>query len=148
MADTKKLAKALGNLLADSYVLYLKTQNYHWNVTGSNFAALHLLFEQQYTDLQAAVDVIAERIRALGHYAPGSFGIYSKMTNITEAGDKVPNANGMLKNLAKDQQAILKTAQKALDEAKKADDEVTVSLISDRMTIHEKNAWMLESSAK
>ena len=145
-ADKKSVKDALEKLLADSYILYLKTQNYHWNVTGPNFAALHLLFEQQYTDLQLAVDTIAERIRALGYFAPGSFAAYSKLANIKEAGGNTPDANTMLKNLAKDQETIVKTSLKVLEAARAADDEITISLISDRMTIHEKNAWMLESS--
>ena len=144
--NNSKLVKSLSSLLADSYVLYLKTQNYHWNVTGPNFASLHMLFMQQYTDLQTAIDLLAERIRALGHPAPGSFAAYNKLSSIKDASDNVPDANTMLQNLVNDQKTILKTALKALAEAKKIDDEATTSMISDRIDVHEKNAWMLESS--
>lgn len=143
---SEKLTEELSKLLADSYTLYLKTQNYHWNVTGPQFASLHALFETQYTDLQTAVDDIAERIRALGKPAPGSFAAFSKLSSIEEANDNTPDANTMVQNLANDQRTIIKTAQSALKQAKEIDDEVSIGLIADRMTVHEKNAWMLDSS--
>jgi starvation-inducible DNA-binding protein len=132
-------------VLANSYTLYLKTQNFHWNVTGPQFRSLHLLFEEQYTDLQAAVDEIAERIRSLGGTAPGSFAHFLKLTAIKEA-DSVPDADAMVKALAADQDVIIASLQKTLESAQKAGDEVTVGMVTDRMTIHEKNRWMLKSS--
>jgi starvation-inducible DNA-binding protein len=131
--------------LADSYVLYLKTQNYHWNVTGPYFKSLHLMFEEQYNDLFTAVDLIAERIRALGEKAPGSFSIYSKLTNIKE-GDENIDSNAMVKELANDQDIIVNTLTNTLKEAQSVSDEVTVGILTDRIEIHQKNAWMLKSS--
>lgn len=143
--SNKPVSNALKTVLADSYTLYLKTQFFHWNVTGPHFKSLHLLFEEQYTDLQAAVDEIAERIRALGDTAPGSYKAFAKLTGITEA-DDVPEAMSMVKTLAKDQDIILDSLQKTLEAAQKAGDEVTVGIVTDRMTVHEKNRWMLKSS--
>ena len=139
------VAKALKHLLADNYTLYLKTQNYHWNVTGPNFRSLHLMFEEQYTDLTAANDVLAERIRSLGEQAPGSFKAFGALSTIKES-DTVPGADAMVKELAKDQDKILKTLKTALEAAQKTGDEVTVGMVTERMTIHEKNRWMLQSS--
>lgn len=132
-------------VLADSYVLLLKTQNYHWNVTGPNFQALHLMFENQYNDLFNAIDLIAERIRSLGDLAPGSFAHYEKITNISE-NDKKIDAHDMVKDLANDQQKIISSLMRVLKEAQKIGDEVTLSMMSDRIEIHQKNAWMLNSS--
>lgn len=143
--SNKPVSEALKTVLADSYVLYLKTQNFHWNVTGPQFRSLHLLFEEQYTDLQAAVDEIAERIRALGDTAPGSFKQFLKLTGIKESED-TPEASAMVKALAKDQDVLVASLQKALEAAQKAGDEVTAGLVTDRMTVHEKNRWMLKSS--
>lgn len=137
--DTLKIA------LADSYILYLKTQNYHWNVTGPSFNSLHLMFETQYNDLFAGIDILAERIRALGEKAPGSFASYSKITNIKE-GDENKSATEMVKDLAQDQDVIIKTLNKVLKEAQNIGDEVTVGIVTDRLEIHQKNAWMLRSS--
>ena len=131
--------------LADSYILYLKTQNYHWNVTGPNFKSFHLMFEEQYNDLFTAVDLIAERIRALGAKAPGSFAAYSQITNIKE-GDENLDADTMLQELAADQEIIVKSLTKALKAAQEVEDEVTVGIMTDRIEIHQKNAWMLRSS--
>ena len=131
--------------LADSYMLYLKTQNYHWNVTGANFKSFHLMFEEQYNDLFTAVDLIAERIRALGIKAPGSFAKYSKITNITEGNEDL-KADDMVKELAQDQDIIVRTLTKTLKAAAAIDDEVTVGIMTDRIEIHQKNAWMLRSS--
>lgn len=143
--SNKPVSEALKTVLADSYTLYLKTQNFHWNVTGPQFRSLHLLFEEQYTDLQGAVDEVAERIRALGDTAPGSFKNFLKLSGIKEA-DDVPEATAMVKTLAKDQDVILASLKKALDAAEKAGDDVTIDLMTQRMTIHEKNRWMLNSS--
>ncbi len=142
---TDKLAKALNQVLADSYTLYLKTHNYHWNVTGPHFSSLHILFENQYNEIALAVDVIAERIRALGHHAPGSYAEFGKLTTITEAPAKPPKAMEMVKQLAGDQHKVVKAAHAALKEAEALDDDPTVDLMTQRMALHEKNAWMLES---
>lgn len=143
--SNQPVAEALKTVLADSYTLYLKTQNFHWNVIGPQFRSLHLLFEEQYTDLQTAVDEVAERIRSLGEAAPGSFADFLKRTGIKEA-ENIPDAEIMVKTLAGDQDIILASLKKALEAAQKAGDEVTIGMITDRMTIHEKNRWMLKSS--
>lgn len=139
------VTEALKSVLANSYVLYLKTQNFHWNVTGPNFHSLHLMFEEQYTDLQTAIDEIAERIRALGEHAPGSFAAFLKLASIKEEND-VPSAAQMVEQLAKDHSTLLDSLQKLLAVSQKAHDEATASLASDRITIHEKFRWMLQSS--
>ena len=140
------VAQTLKTVLADSYTLYLKTQNYHWNVTGPNFHSLHVMFEEQYTDLAVANDDIAERIRALGEVAPGSYKAFSKLATVKEADDTPPDASTMVKHLAQDQTVLLASLQDALEAAQKAGDEVTVGMVSERMTVHEKNRWMLQSS--
>ena len=139
------VAEQLEKLLADSYALYLKTQNYHWNVEGPNFRPLHLLFEEQYTDLATAIDDIAERIRALGKKAPGTWKAYQALTTIKD-GDEMADAHTMVKELADDQQVIDTTLKQALKAAQEAEDEVTIGLIVDRMSVHEKARWMLNSS--
>ena len=141
----KNTIDSLKIVLSDSYVLYLKTQNYHWNVTGPYFKSLHVMFEEQYNDLFTAVDLIAERIRALGEKAPGSFAIYSKLTNIEE-GNENTDSDYMVKDLATDQDIIVKTLTNALKEAQAVSDEVTVGILTDRIEIHQKNSWMLKSS--
>ena len=140
----KAIAHGLSVLLADTYTLYLKTHNYHWNVTGPMFQTLHTLFETQYNELALAVDEIAERIRALGEFAPGSYKEYAKLTSIKEA-DGIPSAEEMIKDLVKGQEAIAKTARSIVPVADDASDEVTLDLLTQRMTVHEKNAWMLRS---
>jgi len=140
----KAIASGLSVLLADSYTLYLKTHNYHWNVTGPMFQTLHTLFETQYTELAVAVDDIAERIRALGEFAPGSYKEYAKLTSIKEA-EGIPSAEEMIKDLVKGQEAIAKTARSIVPVADEAADEVTLDLLTQRMTVHEKTAWMLRS---
>ena len=140
----KAIAHGLSVLLADTYTLYLKTHNYHWNVTGPMFQTLHTLFETQYTELAIAVDDIAERIRALGEFAPGSYKAYASLTSLKEA-DCIPTAEEMIKDLVKGQEAIAKTARSIVPVADGASDEVTLDLLTQRMTIHEKNAWMLRS---
>lgn len=140
----KKVIEALKKLLADNYTLYLKTQNYHWNVTGSSFNSLHLLFEALYTDLFNANDLIAERIRALGEKAPGSFKDFLKLTDIKEE-TGYPKATEMVKNLAKDQETITATAEALLQAAEEAGDEPTVDLAIGRQEVHQKNHWMLKA---
>jgi starvation-inducible DNA-binding protein len=142
---SKKVVENLKALLADNYTLYLKTQNFHWNVTGPNFQSLHQLFMAQYTDLFNANDAIAERIRSLGSKAPGTFKEFSKLATIKEASGDI-SAKQMLAELIKDQNAILKTLRKLADSADDVDDEVTEGMAVARMEIHEKNRWMLESS--
>jgi starvation-inducible DNA-binding protein len=142
--DRQQIAEGLSRLLADTYTLYLKTHNFHWNVTGQLFNTLHLMFEQQYTELATAVDEIAERIRALGFPAPGSYGQYGKLTNISEASG-VPSAEEMIAQLARDQEIVARTAREVFPAADKAHDEPTADLLTQRMQIHEKTAWMLRS---
>ena len=139
-----EIADGLSALLADSYSLYLKTHNYHWNVTGPQFNTLHMMFETQYTELATAVDEIAERIRALGVKAPGSYSEFAKLTSIEE-GTGNENAEEMIRQLAIGQEAVVRTAREAFPAADKANDEPTADLLTQRMQIHEKNAWMLRS---
>ena len=142
--DRLAIAAGLSRLLADTYTVYLKTHNYHWNVTGPMFNTLHTMFEEQYTELAAAVDLIAERIRALGVFAPGSFAEFSELTNITEESG-APTAEEMISQLVSDQEAIVRTAREIFPLAEKASDETTADLLTQRMQIHEKTAWMLRS---
>jgi len=139
------VAQSLKVVLADSYVLYLKTQNYHWNVTGPNFKSLHMLFEEQYTDLAMAIDEIAERIRTVGDKAPGSFKAFLDITTLAEAKDGL-DANAMVEDLSESGKQIVASLKNALKVAQETDDEVTVGLIAERMTVHEKNGWMLRAS--
>ena len=142
--DRQKIADGLSQLLADSYTLYLKTHNYHWNVEGPLFNTLHLMFEQHYTELATAVDEIAERIRALGVKAPGSYAAYSTLTSVNEGtGDE--SAEDMIRELVKGQETVVRTAREAFAAAEAASDEPTADLLTQRMQIHEKNAWMLRS---
>ena len=140
----REISQGLAKLLADSYTLYLKTHNYHWNVTGPMFNTLHLMFEQQYLELATAVDVIAERIRALGEPAPGSYRAYAKLTSIEEE-EAVPGAEEMIRQLVKGQEAVVRTARSVFPAAEAAHDEPTADLLTQRMQVHEKNAWMLRS---
>jgi starvation-inducible DNA-binding protein len=142
--ERKAIAEGLSRLLADTYTLYLKTHNFHWNVTGPMFNTLHLMFEQQYTELALAVDLIAERIRALGFPAPGSYGQYAKLSSIKEE-DGVPVANEMIRQLVAGQEAVVRTARNVFPTVDKANDEPTADLLTQRMQVHEKNAWMLRS---
>ena len=142
--DREAIATGLSRLLADSYTLYLKTHNYHWNVTGPQFNTLHQMFEDQYTELATAVDEIAERIRALGVRAPGSYNEFGSLTTISEGtGDET--AEEMIRQLAVGQETIVRTARESFPAADKAHDEPTADLLTQRMQIHEKNAWMLRS---
>lgn len=138
------VTRALTRLLADSYVLFLKTQNYHWNVTGPNFNGLHLMFETQYQDLFAAIDEIAERLRALGVAAPGSFAAFGKLTDIKEE-TGTPNATQMIKALVRDQETIATTLQELIDAAADADDDATEDLAIGRLQMHQKHHWMLKA---
>ena len=142
--DREAIAAGLSRLLADSYTLYLKTHNYHWNVTGPQFNTLHQMFEEQYTELAAAVDEIAERIRALGVKAPGSYQEYAELTRIEEGTGEEP-AEEMIRQLAVGQETVVRTAREAFPAADKAHDEPTADLLTQRMQLHEKNAWMLRS---
>lgn len=141
----EEVAKGLCALLADSYTLYLKTQNFHWNVTGPHFQALHALFETQYTDLATAIDEIAERIRALGFPAPGSYAEFAKLTNLEEASGAM-NAEAMVRSLVLGQEKIIARVRDILPIAEKDNDAATVDLLTRRTETHEKNAWMLRSS--
>jgi starvation-inducible DNA-binding protein len=146
--DRKAIAEGLSHLLADTYTLYLKTHNFHWNVEGPMFNTLHLMFEQQYTELAAAVDLIAERIRALGFPAPGSYTAFARLATVKEAADATPDAAEMIRLLAKDQEQVAKTARQVFPTVEKAGDEPSADLLTQRMQIHEKTAWMLRAMAK
>jgi len=138
------IADGLSRLLADTYTLYLKTHNFHWNVTGPQFNTLHQMFETQYTELATAVDEIAERIRALGYPAPGSYSAYAKLSTVREA-EGVPSAREMLEALAADQATVVRTARQVFPLADEARDEPTADLLTQRMQVHEKTGWMLSA---
>jgi len=142
--DRKAIAEGLSRLLADSYMVYLKTHNYHWNVTGKLFHSLHEMFEEQYTELAEAIDVIAERIRALGYRAPGSFREYTEITSIEEDTDR-PEALEMVRRLAVDNETIIRTAREVLPACDEAGDEASIDLLTQRLDVHSKTAWMLRS---
>lgn len=142
--DRRSIADGLSRLLADTYTLYLKTHSFHWNVTGPMFNTLHTMFEQQYTELALAVDQIAERIRALGMPAPGSYKQYADLTSISEE-TGTPPAEAMIRQLVQGHEAVARTARKVFPLAEKANDEPTADLLTQRMQIHEKTAWMLRS---
>lgn len=142
--DRKAIGDGLGKLLADSYTLFLMTHNFHWNVTGPQFNSLHTLFEEQYTELFAAVDEIAERMRSLGLSAPGSFKAFGELASFEIPAD-VPRAEDMIAQLVKGQEAVVRTARTTFSVAEKADDQPTQDLLTRRMELHEKNAWMLRS---
>jgi len=143
-ADRAKIAQGLSRLLADTYTLYLKTHNFHWNVTGPMFQTLHLMFEQQYNELALAVDLIAERIRALGFPAPGTYGEFTKLSSIKETSG-VPKAEDMIRDLVAGQEAVVKTARSVFPLVEKVNDEPSADLLTQRMQVHEKTAWMLRS---
>ncbi len=142
--DRKNMAHGLAILLADTYTLYLKTHGFHWNVTGPLFNTLHLMFEQQYTEMAGAVDLIAERIRALGWPAPGSYAQFATLTTISEE-ISVPSAEAMIAQLVEGQEIVLRTARAAFSLAQIANDQASSELLTQRMQWHEKNAWMLRS---
>ncbi len=142
--DRAAIAEGLSRVLADTYTLYLKTHNYHWNVTGPMFQTLHLLFETQYNELALAVDLVAERIRALGYPAPGTYSDYARLSTIKEKAG-VPKAADMIRDLVAGQEAVVRTARKVFPLVDKASDEPSADLLTQRMQVHEKNAWMLRS---
>ena len=142
--DRDEITQGLSRLLADTYTLYLKTHNYHWNVTGPMFNTLHLMFETQYNELALAVDQVAERIRALGHVAPGTYAAYVKLSSIKE-NEGIPKATDMIRELVAGQEAIVRTARSIFPAAERASDEATADLLTQRIQLHEKTAWMLRS---
>lgn len=142
--NRKEIAQGLGRLLADSYTLYLKTHNYHWNVTGPMFQTLHLMFEEHYTELAAAVDEIAERIRALGEYAPGSYTAFAKLSSVKEE-NEVPSAHEMIRNLVVAHETVVRTCREVFPLAQKGEDEASCDILTQRIHTHEKTAWMLRS---
>ncbi|HLU77529.1 MAG TPA: Dps family protein [Burkholderiales bacterium] len=142
--ERMKIAEGLSRLLADTYTLYLKTHNFHWNVTGPMFNTLHLMFEEQYTELATAVDEIAERIRALGVPAPGTYKDYARLSSVKET-EGVPSANEMVQDLVEGQEAVTRTAREVFEVAEKANDQPTADLLTQRMQVHEKTAWMLRT---
>lgn len=141
------IVQGLSRLLADTYVLYLKTHSFHWNVEGPMFQTLHQMFMEQYTETWNAVDLIAERIRSLGEYAPGTYREYARLTRIKET-EAVPRAEEMVRLLIEGQEAVVRTAREALSVADEANDQPTLDLLTQRMQVHEKNAWMLRSLLK
>lgn len=142
--DRSSIVDGLSHLLADTYTLYLKTHNFHWNVTGPMFQTLHLMFETQYTELAMAVDLIAERIRALGSFAPGTYTEFARLSSVKEP-DGIPAAKEMIRQLVRDQEAVVRTARSIFPVVDQAGDEPTADLLTQRMQVHEKTAWMLRS---
>ena len=139
--DRQQIAEGLGKLLADTYSLYLKTHNFHWNVTGPMFQTLHLMFEAQYNELALAVDLIAERIRSLGFPAPGTYSEFAQLSSIKETAG-VPKAQDMIRLLVEGQEAVVRTARSLYPVVEKASDEATADLLTQRIQLHEKTAWM------
>ena len=142
--ERNEIAEGLAKLLADSYTLYLKTHNFHWNVTGPFFQTLHTMFEEQYIELAEAVDVIAERIRALGIYAPASYKRFSELTSIKDQ-DEVPNWKSMVQELVAGHETVVRTARVIIPKAAEVHDEASADLLTQRIQLHEKTAWMLRS---
>jgi starvation-inducible DNA-binding protein len=142
--DRAAISEGLSRVLADSYTLYLKTHNFHWNVTGPLFNTLHLMFEAQYTELALAVDLVAERIRSLGHHAPGSYREFGALTSIAEA-DGTPSATEMIRQLIEGNEAVARTARAVHATADAANDQPSADLLTQRLQVHEKTAWMLRS---
>jgi len=143
--DRAAIAEALSRLLADTYTLYLTTHNFHWNVKGPMFNALHKMFMTQYSELWNAVDPIAERIRALGHAAPGSYGQFGKLSSVADAPAEPPKALDMVSTLVKGHEAVARTAREIFPLVEKAEDQPTMDLLTQRLNVHEKTAWMLRS---
>jgi len=143
--DRAAIAGGLAKLLADTYTLYLTTHNFHWNVTGPMFNTLHAMFMAQYTELWNAVDPIAERIRSLGHPAPGSYGQFSQLSSLKDAPAQPPKALEMVRILVEGHEAVARTARSIFPQADKAGDEPTADLLTQRLTVHEQTAWMLRS---
>jgi len=142
--DRQSIVDGLSRMLADTYTLYLKTHNFHWNVTGPMFQTLHLMFETQYNELALAVDLIAERIRALGSPAPGTYAEFARLSTVKEPSG-VPSAQDMIRQLVQDQEAVVRTARLLFKAVDQAGDEPTADLLTQRMQVHEKTAWMLRS---
>ena len=142
--DRSEIAQGLSRLLADTYTLYLKTHHFHWNVTGPMFQTLHLMFETQYNELALAVDLVAERIRALGFPAPGTYSEFARLSSIKETSG-VPKAEEMIKLLVEGQEAVVRTARSLFPVAERVTDEATADLLTQRIQLHEKTAWMLRS---
>jgi len=142
--DRRSIVDGLSRLLADTYTLYLKTHNFHWNVTGPMFQTLHLMFETQYNELALAVDLIAERIRALGSPAPGTYSMFAALSTVQEP-DGVPPAEEMIRQLMQDNETVTRTAHLMFKAVDQAGDEPTADLLTHRMQVHEKTAWMLRS---
>ncbi len=142
--DRREIAEGLSRLLADTFTLYLKTHNFHWNVTGPMFQTLHLMFEEQYNELWTANDAIAERIRALGHFAPATYKEFARLTSIAEE-DGVPAATQMIRQLVEGHETAARTARSVITTAEQAGDAPTADLLTERLQIHEKTAWMLRS---
>ncbi|MFC3117041.1 Dps family protein [Cellvibrio fontiphilus] len=140
----EEIAQGLSRLLADTYTLYLKTHNFHWNVTGPMFQTLHLMFETQYNELALAVDLIAERIRSLGFPAPGTYKQYAQLSSIKEE-ESIPAAKDMIRLLVEGQEAVVRTARSLYPSVEAASDEATADLLTQRIQLHEKTAWMLRS---
>ncbi|HMA97757.1 MAG TPA: Dps family protein [Polyangiaceae bacterium] len=143
-SDRKIIAEGLSRVLADTYTLYLKTHNFHWNVTGPMFQTLHLMFETHYNELALAVDGIAERIRSLGHTAPGSYHAFASLSSIAEA-ETTPNATEMIRQLVEGHQTVARTARSTFALAERAADQSTMDLLTQRLQVHEKTAWMLRA---
>lgn len=144
--DREKSAKAVAKLMADTYTLYLKTHGYHWNVEGPHFQQLHVQFMEQYTEMWTAVDELAERVRALGHYAPSSYAAMSKLSSLKEETGR-PDWSEMVRNLAKGHEQVAKTAREVLRVAEETGDDATADIVAPRITLHEKTAWMLRATA-
>lgn len=142
--DRAKIAEGLSKLLADTYTLYLKTHNFHWNVTGPMFNTLHLMFETQYNELWLAVDLVAERIRSVGYPAPGGYAQFAALTSIKEA-EGEPRAEEMIKQLVEGHETVVRTARAIFPIVEKAGDEASADLLTQRLQVHEKTAWMLRS---
>lgn len=140
----EKIARGLSAVLADTYMLYLKTHNYHWNVTGPMFHTLHLQFEEHYTEMAAAIDLIAERIRSIGYRAPGSFREFVQLTAIKEDED-TPDAPTMIRRLVQDHETVMRSARSVVEVCAEASDEASLDLMTERLTVHSKTAWMLRS---
>ncbi len=145
--DRKQVAHDLSKLLADTYTLYLKTHNFHWNVEGPMFQTLHVMFMGQYTEMWNALDLIAERIRALGHYAPGTYTEFAKLSSIKES-KSIPKATKMIEELILGHEAVIKTSRAGFHAAEAAKDQTTMDVLTQRLDIHEKTAWMLRSLLK
>lgn len=143
-AERGEIARGLSHLLADTYTLYLKTHYFHWNVTGPMFNTLHLMFEAQYNELSLAVDLVAERIRALGHVAPGTYSAYARLSSIKES-EGVPKATDMVRELVAAQETLIRTARSLFPVVERTGDEVSADLLTQRIQLHEKTAWMLRS---